>query len=71
MGHSLESYSQLGRRRNEVSHKVLLPTFLSRKVGAVQIGRNLPLCGTFGYIDWKLGDSAPGKAQSPEIARRS
>ena len=33
--------------------------------GAVQIGRNCPLCGTFGYIYWELGQSAPvgGAAQ--------
>ena len=27
--------------------------------GSVQIGRNLDLCGTFGYIYWELGQSAP------------
>ena len=27
--------------------------------GAVQIGRNSALCGTFGYIYWELGRSAP------------
>ena len=29
------------------------------RLWAAQIGRNLPLCGTFGYIYWELGRSAP------------
>ena len=34
--------------------------------GAVQIGRNSALCGTFGYIYWELGRSAPvGGAGGP------
>ena len=49
--------------RNKVSHKVGLPPFRSRKGGA-QIGRDLALCGTSGYIYWKSGRGAPVGARA-------
>ena len=36
--------------------------------GAVQIRRNLPLCGTFGYIYWELGWSAPVGGRAAQCA---
>ena len=41
--------------------------------GSAQIGRNLVLCGTFGYIYWELGRSAPvggGRPSVPPLRRR-
>ena len=41
--------------------------------GAVQIGKNCPLCGTFGYIYWEFGRSAPvggGRPSVPPLRRR-
>ena len=41
--------------------------------GSAQIRRNLPLCGTFGYIYWELGRSAPvggGRPSVPPLRRR-
>ena len=36
--------------------------------GAVQIGRNSALCGTFGYIYWELGRSAPVGGRAAQCA---
>ena len=41
--------------------------------GAVQIGRDSSFCGTFGYIYWELGRSAPvggGRPSVPPLRRR-
>ena len=41
---------------------------LGEGFGSAQIGRNLVLCGTFEYIYWELGRSAPvGGAGGPDV----
>ena len=37
-------------------------------LGSVQMGRNLVLCGTFGYIYWELGRSAPVGRRAAQCA---
>ena len=37
--------------------------------GAAQIGRNCPLCGTFGYIYWEFGWSAPVGRRAARVCR--
>ena len=50
-----------------------LPPCGGKALGAVQIGRDSALCGTFGYIYWELGRSAPvggGRPSVPPLRRR-
>ena len=36
--------------------------------GSAQIGRDLPFCGTFGYIYWEFGRSAPVRGRAARCA---
>ena len=46
-----------------------LPPHRGEGFGSAQIGRNLVLCGTFEYIYWELGRSAPVGGRAARVYR--